>query len=56
MSCPSKVIEPEVGQVYPAISLDNVVLPAPDPPIKAVSVPGLAVNETFLEQVACRRR
>ena len=31
--------------VYPAISRDSVLLPAPDPPMMAVSVPGRAVSE-----------
>ena len=47
MLWPSKVTAPEVGVVYPAISRDSVDLPAPDPPMMAVSVPGLAVSETF---------
>ena len=32
---------------YPAISRDSVVLPAPDPPMMAVSVPGRAVIVMF---------
>ena len=45
MLWPSKVTEPALGRVYPAISRDSVVLPAPDPPMIAVSVPGRAVSE-----------
>ncbi len=45
MLWPSKVTEPEDGVAYPAISRDSVVLPAPDPPISAVSVPGRATSE-----------
>ena len=45
MSWPSKVTVPELGRVYPAINRDSVVLPAPDPPMIAVSVPGRAVSE-----------
>ena len=33
--------------VYPATSRDSVDLPAPDPPMMAVSVPGRAVIEMF---------
>jgi hypothetical protein len=45
MLWPSKVTVPALGRVYPAISRDSVVLPAPDPPMIAVSVPGRAVRE-----------
>ncbi len=47
MLWPSKVTVPELGLVYPAISRDSVVLPAPDPPMMAVSVPGRVVSEMW---------
>ena len=47
MLWPSNVTDPELGLVYPAISRDSVVLPAPDPPMMAVSVPGRAVSEMW---------
>jgi hypothetical protein len=45
MLWPSNVTVPALGRVYPAISRDSVVLPAPEPPMIAVSVPGRAVSE-----------